>query len=136
MLNEIFGNYPQVKVIDYLLMCPFDDMSKLQIAVGSDISRSTLNEFIDDLEDKKLVIKNSSKYRINLKSPVVVQLNKLLDELNRLYIERAMNELDEPYLELSDDEFFDENAPDVDLIQLEKEILAKENQIFLPPIIM
>ena len=130
MLNEIFGDYPQIKVIDYLLMCPFDELSKLQIAVGSDISRITLNKFIDDMEDKKLVIKNNSKYKINLKSPIIIQLNKLLDELNRLYVEKAMNELDEPYLELSDEELdvvFDENTPDVDLLKLEKEILANEN---------
>ena len=49
MLNEIFGDYPQIKVIDYLLMNPFAELSKLQIAVGSEISRITLNKFIDNL---------------------------------------------------------------------------------------
>lgn len=130
MLDEIFGDYPQIKVIDYLLMNPFAELSKLQIAVGAEISRITLNKFIDDLTDKELVIKNTnSKYHLNLQSPIVVKLNRLLDELNKLAIEEAMNHADESYDGVSDDEFdeiFDQNSPDVDLIQLENEILIKE----------
>ena len=54
----------------------------------------------------------------------------LLDEVNKMGIAEAMNYADEPYDELSDeelDEIFDENSPDVDLIQLEKEIQIKES---------
>ena len=47
MLVEIFGNYPQIKVLDYLLMNPFGKYTKQQIAVGSEISRITLNTFIN-----------------------------------------------------------------------------------------
>lgn len=131
MLIEIFGDYPQIKVIDYLLMNPFTELSKLQIAVGSEISRITLNNFIDTLEAKELVIKKSnSKYVVNLKSPIIMQLNMLLDELNRISIEKAMSETDEPYIDLNEvqlKEIFDENSPDVDLAQLEREIINKEN---------
>lgn len=130
MLDEILGDYPQIKVIDYLLMNPFAELSKLQIAVGAEISRITLNKFIDDLTDKQVVIKNNnSKYHLNLQSPIVVNLNMLLDELNKLALEEAMNHADEAYDIISDgefDEIFDENSPDVDLIQLENEILMKE----------
>ena len=131
MLDEILGDYPQIKVIDYLLMNPFAELSKLQIAVGAEISRITLNKFIDDLTDKQLVIRNiNSKYHLNLQSPIVVKLNMLLDELNKMAIEEAMKHADEPYDELTDEELskiFDENSPDVDLIQLEKEIQIIEN---------
>ena len=131
MLDEILGDYPQIKVIDYLLMNPFAELSKLQIAVGAEVSRITLNKFIDDLTDKELVIKNTnSKYHLNLQSPIVIKLNMLLDEVNKMGIAEAMKYADEPYDELSDeelDEIFDENSPDVDLIQLEKEIQIKEN---------
>ena len=130
MLDEILGDYPQIKVIDYLLMNPFAELSKLQIAVGAEISRITLNKFIDDLTVKQIVIRNSnSKYHLNLQSPTVICLNRFLDELNRIAIEEAMNYADEPYDELSDgelDEIFDENSPDVDLMQIEKEILTQE----------
>jgi hypothetical protein len=131
MLDEILGDYPQIKVIDYLLMNPFAELSKLQIAVGAEVSRITLNKFIDDLTVKQLVIKNTnSKYHLNLQSPIVIKLNMLLDEVNKMGIAEAMKYADEPYDELSDeelDEIFDENSPDVDLIQLEKEIQIKEN---------
>ena len=131
MLDEILGDYPQIKVIDYLLMNPFAELSKLQIAVGAEVSRITLNKFIDDLTVKQLVIKNTnSKYHLNLQSPIVIKLNMLLDEVNKIGIAEAMKYADEPYDELSDeelDEIFDENSPDVDLIQLEKEIQIKEN---------
>ncbi len=131
MLDEILGDYPQIKVIDYLLMNPFAELSKLQIAVGAEVSRITLNKFIDDLTVKQLIIKNTnSKYHLNLQSPIVVKLNMLLDEVNKIGISEAMKYADEPYDELSDeelDEIFDENSPDVDLIQLEKEIQIKEN---------
>ena len=130
MLDEILGDYPQIKVIDYLLMNPFAELSKLQIAVGAEISRITLNKFIDDLTVKQVIIRNSnSKYHLNLQSPIVISLNRLLDELNKIAIEEAMNYADEPYDELSDgelDEIFDENSPDVDLMQIEKEILTHE----------
>lgn len=131
MLNEILGDYPQIKVIDYLLMNPFAELSKLQIAVGAEISRITLNKLIDDLTDKQLVIRTSnSKYHLNLQSPIVINLNMLLDELNKLAIEEAIEYADEAYDDLSDeelDEIFDENSPDVDLIQLERKIQINES---------
>ena len=130
VLDEILGDCPQIKVIDYLLMNPFAELSKLQIAVGAEISTITLNKFIDDLTDKQVVIRNSnSKYHLNLQSPIVMSLNRFLDELNKIAIEEAMSYADEPYDEVSDgqlDEIFDENAPDVDLIQMENEILAQK----------
>ena len=130
MLNEIIGDYPQIKVIEYLLMNPFAELNKLQIAVGAEISRKTLNEFIEDMISEELIEKTSnSKYKLNLQSPIVIKLNMLLDELNRIGIQNAMNEMDEPYDDLSQkelNEIFDENSPDVDLIKLENKILMKE----------
>ena len=131
MLVEILGDYPQIKVIDYLLVNPFAELSKLQIAVGSEISRITLNKFIDNLISKKIINKTSnSKYKLNIKSPIVVELNILKDKLNKIAIQNAILEIDEEYDELTDEELdilLNENEADVDLIKLEKEILMKEN---------
>lgn len=131
MLNEILGDYPKIKVIDYLLTNPFAEISKLQLAVGADISRITLNKFIDDLIDKQLIIKcPNSKYKLNLKSPIIIRLNMILDELNKMAITEALNYQDEPYDTLSDEELnqiCDENASDVDLSMIEKEIMLMEN---------
>ena len=133
MLNEIFGDYPQIKVIDYLLMNPFAELSKLQIAVGSEISRITLNKFIDNLLENELLIRcSNSKYKLNLKSPIIVKLNMLLDDLNKRAMDKAMTELYEPYDELSDRELdivFDENSSDIELIELENEIILNEKYV-------
>lgn len=130
MLVEIFGNYPQIKVLDYLLMNPFGKYTKQQIAVGSEISRITLNNFIGEIIEKDILIKdNDSRFYLNLHSPIVKILNRSLDEFNKIEMERQMKNSDEPYDVLSDDELdiiFDENAPDVDLDKLEQEISLKE----------
>ena len=130
MLVEVFGDYPQIRVMEYLLANPFNKHTKQQIAVGSEISRITLNKFIDDILDNNILIKDqSSRFSLNLKSPIVQILNKTLDALNKIEMEKQMKNLDEPYDILSDDELdliFDENAPDVNLDDLEREISLRE----------
>lgn len=130
MLTEIFGNYPQIKVLEYLLSNPFGKYTKQQIAVGSEISRITLNKFFDDILEKEIIIKEfNSKYSLNLESEIVRELNRFIDIQNRMEIEKQMKNLDEPYDELSESELnmiFDENAEDVDLNKLEREIASKE----------
>ena len=130
MLVEVFGDYPQIRVMEYLLANPFNKHTKQQIAVGSEISRITLNKFIDDILDNNILIKDqSSRFSLNLKSPIVQILNKTLDGLNKIEMEKQIKNLDEPYDILSDDELdliFDENAPDVNLDDLEREISLRE----------
>ena len=130
MLVEIFGNYPQIKVLDYFLMNPFGKYTKQQIAVGSEISRITLNNFIEEIIDKNILIKdNNSRFFLNLDSPIVKILNTIIDELNKIEIKKQMENLDEPFDVLSDEELdkvFDENAPNVDLDKLEHEIYLNE----------
>lgn len=130
MLVEVFGDYPQIRVMEYLLANPFNKHTKQQIAVGSEISRITLNKFIDDILDNNILIKDqSSRFSLNLKSPIVQILNKTLDGLNKIEMEKQIENLDEPYDILSDEELdiiFDENAPDVNLDDLEREISLRE----------
>lgn len=130
MLVEIFGNYPQIKVLDYLLMNPFGKYTKQQIAVGSEISRITLNTFIGEIIEKNILIKdNNSRLFLNLDSPIVKILNRTLDDFNKIEMEKQMENLDEPFDVLSDeklDKVFDENAPDIDLDKLEHEIYLNE----------
>lgn len=133
MLVEIFGEYPQIKVLEYLLSTPFVEHSKLQIAVGSDISRITLNKFIDNFLNNEILIKTAeNKYLLNLKTPVVQNLNIFVDNMNKIKLEEDLLNDDEDYDELSDEELdivFDENAEDVDLNKLEEEIIIKENSL-------
>ncbi len=132
MLEEIFGDYPKVKVLDYLLMNPFGTYTKQQIAVGAEISRITLNNFIEEIIERNILIKDcNSRLSLNLDSPIVQILNRIIDDLNRIKIDEEMENPDASYDVLADDELdivFDENASDVDLDQLEQEITFTEEK--------
>lgn len=133
MLKDILGNHPQIKVIDYMLSCPFQEFTKQQLAVGSEISRSTLDRFIDDFLEYKLLCKKDSKYVVNLKSIYIREFNIMLDELIRREIEIQENLPEEIGDELTDDELdeiLNEIPDEVDLDKLEFEIESKEFYTF------
>lgn len=130
MLAEIFGNYPKVKVIDYLLAHPFYSYNKQQIAVGSEISRITLNKFIDDLIRQELIIKEGSQYRINSKSEIVQLLDKIQNELAMKEMKEQAKIFDEKIINYTDekiDNMFPTDIPDIDLNEAEREIEDIEN---------
>ncbi|WP_407381731.1 hypothetical protein [Methanobrevibacter sp.] len=133
MFKEIFGNCPQVKVIDYLMSTPFSQHTKQQIAVGSEISRSTLNNFIDDLVDIEIITFKNSKFSLNPKSNIVKGLMKISEELVEKEYQEQLKLPEEISDELTEDEeelYLSENAPNVDLDLLEHEITMKENYTF------
>lgn len=133
MLKDILGNHPQVKVIDYMLSCPFQEFTKQQLAVGSEISRSTLDRFIDDFLEYELLCKKESKYVVNLKSAYIKQFNRILDELIKREIEIQENLPEEVGDELSNEEleeFLNEIPDEVDLDKLEFEIESREFYTF------
>ncbi len=133
MLKDIFGNHPQVKVIDYMLSCPFQELTKQQLAVGSEISRSTLDKFIDDFLQYGLLSKKGSKYVVNFKSEFVRDFYSINNKLVKMEIERQ-EELPEEEFEIYSDEELDEilsEVPDeINLDKLEFEIESKEFYTF------
>ena len=133
MLVDILGKHPQIKVIDYMLSCPFQEFTKQQLAVGSEISRSTLDRFINDFLEYGLLSKKESKYVVNLNSVYIKELNVMLDEIIKREIEIQENLPEEIGDELSDEEFdeiLDELPDEVDLDKLEFEIESKEFYTF------
>ena len=125
MLEDILGKHPQIKVIDYMLACPFFELTSQQLAVGSEISTEKLNTFIEDFVEYGLLLKNKSKYTVNLKSPYIRHLNLMLDEIVRREIEIQENLPEEAGDDLSDDELEEvlSELPDfVDLDKLEKSL--------------
>ena len=133
MLKDILGNHPQIKVIDYMLSCPFQEFTKQQLAVGSEISRSTLDRFIDDFLEYGLLCKANSKYVVNLKSVYIRQFNVILDEIIRREIEIQENLPEEIGDEFSDDELdeiLSKIPEEVDLDKLEFEIESREFYTF------
>lgn len=132
MFKEIFGNCPQVRVISYLISTPFSHHTKQQIAVGSEISRSTLNNFIDDLVDIRIITFENSKYSLNPQSNIVRGLMELSEELveNELQEQLKLPEETSDNLTVEEELYLSDNAQDVDLDVLENEINIKENYTF------
>ena len=129
MLKYIFGSCPQVKVIDYLLAHPFDDYTKQQIAVGSEISRSTLDNFINDLLKNELIILNNDhKYELNRKSSIVKMIDNVQNEMANDEMDKQVETFDEDIINYSDEEIdnmFETDVPDIDLDEAEREIEEK-----------
>ena len=75
MFQEIFGNCPQAKVLQFLFSAPVDEYTKQQIAVGSGISRVTLDKFINTFIENEVIIYQNSKYILNMKSEFIRKLD-------------------------------------------------------------
>jgi Fe2+ or Zn2+ uptake regulation protein len=81
MFTEIFGDSPQVKVLDLLITQDDMEYTKKEIAECADVGRSTLYTFWDTLERYDIVKKtrrigNTWLYRINTDSPAVKALQE------------------------------------------------------------
>lgn len=87
MYERIFGKYPQVKVLNYVLINPEKSYSKKEIAVGANISRVTLDSFINDLEELNILLKDGLTYYVNINSKVVKALIKTQITLAELIME-------------------------------------------------
>lgn len=108
MYEKIFGNYPQVKVINYLLINPKRTYTKKQIAIGAKISRVTLDSLINNLEDLNILNKENLTYKLNLKSKLVKLLVDTQIEIAELVMNNELNESNFILGEIVTDEEFDE----------------------------
>lgn len=104
MLTEFFGNYPRIRVIDLLLLHPYTEYTKKDMAECSGVARGTLYEFFDKLTEYKLIkptrkIGNTQLYSIDMDSPAVKVLSAFQLILASTVIEK---ELEGPYEEVED----------------------------------
>ena len=75
MLTEIFGSCPKVKVIDLLISNPWSEYTKTDIANYSGIARSTLYNFLGQLEEYGIIkptkmVGRSQLYMANMDSEI------------------------------------------------------------------
>ncbi len=119
MYERIFGKYPQVKVLNYVLVNPERSYSKKEIAVGANISRVTLDSFINDLEDMDILLKEGLTYYVNMNSKVVKTLIKTQITLAELImkdeIENSDIEVGEALTDEEIEKFLDSFDLEVDL---------------------
>lgn len=129
MFEELFGNCPQSKLMHFLITAPVDEFTKQQLAVGSGISRVTLDKFIDVFIDNEVLIYQNSRYILNTESEFVRKLFVAQDEFIKFHFNKQLEEGIDEDDEVSDEEFekYLDSLPDeLDLDELEREIEFNE----------
>lgn len=129
MFEELFGNCPQAKVLQFFFSAPVDEYTKQQIAVGSDISRVTLDKFINKFIENEIILYQNSRFILNTKSEFVRKLFVAQEEFIEFHFNKQLGEGIEENDDLSDEEIdklLDEVPDYLDLDDLEKEIECRE----------
>ena len=129
MFEELFGKCPQSKVLDFFFSAPVDEYTKQQIAVGSGISRVTLDKFINTFIENEILIYQNSRYILNTKSEFIRKLDIAQEEFVKFQFNKQLEEGADEYEEVSDEEFeeFLDTIPDeLDFDELEREIESHE----------
>lgn len=112
MLKDIFGENPQIKVIDFFLDNRDYDHSLSDIARGSDITRPTLYNILENLVALKIIKEtrksgNSRMFELNRKSTIVQYLTKFDFELAKLLVRNELEHQDIEILSPIQEEFLD-----------------------------
>ncbi|UCD92308.1 MAG: hypothetical protein JSV43_08865 [Methanobacteriota archaeon] len=99
MLVDIFGDYPQVRVLDFLIENRDYDYSLSDIARGSKVARPTLYEMVDGLLEVGMIEEtrksgNARMFRLSKKNPVVKSLTKFDLELSKKLVKKELERQD------------------------------------------
>jgi hypothetical protein len=76
---DFFGDYPIIRVLDFLIENEIFDYSKKDIAKYSEVSWNTIEKFFDKMIWMKIIVKTrkvgkSDMYKLNIKNPIVQNL--------------------------------------------------------------
>ncbi len=90
---EFFGNYPIIRVLDFLIENDIFDYSKKDICRNADVSWNTLETFWSKLEKMKIVtyarkVGKASMYKLNTENQIVKQLIELDNKLMQKSMEK------------------------------------------------
>ena len=90
---EFFGDYPIIRVLDFLIENDVFDYSKKDICRNADVSWNTLDGFWKQLEEKNIVdytrkVGKARLYKLNTKNPIVKQLMELDNKLMKKSMEK------------------------------------------------
>ena len=93
LLNKFLGENPVFKIVDFLIENKGIDVSKKEIIEGAGISKATLFNYWQEIEEQQIVIVTrkfgkTKLYTLNSKNLIV----KKLLELESLLIEGALNQ--------------------------------------------
>ncbi len=93
---EFFGDYPIIRVLDFLIENDVFDYGKKDICRQADVSWNTLETFWERLEKTKVVtntrkVGKAEMYRLNTENPVVQELI----ELDNMLMKKALEKIGE-----------------------------------------
>ncbi|OYT34460.1 MAG: hypothetical protein B6U87_02030 [Candidatus Aenigmarchaeota archaeon ex4484_52] len=98
-LIEFLGDYPTIRVLDFLLTFDEFDYSKKDIAKNSNVSWNTINLFWDKFIEKNAVIKTrkvgkTNMYKLNKENLAI----KKLIELDKKLMTISIEEIEKPII--------------------------------------
>ncbi len=81
-MDGLFGDTPQLRVLDFLIGNHFFDFPMTEIARGANVSYNSLKEFFPKLIKSSVIVKTrrigkSDYYKLNLDNPFVMNLIRL-----------------------------------------------------------
>ena len=90
---SFFGNYPIIRVLDFLIENDVFDYSKKDICRNADVSWNTLETFWKTLEEREIVtytrkVGKASMYKLNTKNALVKKLIELDNNLMKKSMEK------------------------------------------------
>lgn len=93
---EFFGDYPIIRVLDFLIENDVFDYSKKDISRDANVSWNTLDSFWNQLEEREIVIHTrrvgkAEMYKLNTNNPLV----KKLMELDIQLMKKSMQKIGE-----------------------------------------
>lgn len=96
MLTEIFGNHPQVKIIELLLSHPHSEYNEEDLLKCAGISRDSLQEFFNKLKDCGLLkpsrmVENTQFYSTDMESPTMQALKAFQVRLSQIEVEKEVD---------------------------------------------
>ena len=94
---EYFGNYPLIKVLDFLILGRDMDYSLTEIAKNAGVGWTAFSELWPQLVEKQIVlftrqVGNAKLFRLNLKNAWVKELIKMDNIITRLETEKVLSE--------------------------------------------
>ena len=88
VFTEVFGDYPQVRILEQLIISRAFDCSLTDIKEGAEVGWTTVLDIMKVLEKKSIVkhtrnIGNAKLFKLNLENPLVTQLVDMSNKLVR-----------------------------------------------------
>lgn len=99
MLTEIFGNHPQVKVIELLLSNPHSEYREEDFLECAGIGGDSLPEFFNKLNDQGLIkptrmVKNAQFYSADMESSTMQALMAFQAKLKQINVEKKVDAME------------------------------------------